>query len=90
MEITFDPAKDAANLAKHGVSLEWASDLDWETAVIKRDDRRNYGEVRYVAVGYIGDRLYFTAYVERDGGYRIISLRKASNREKAIYAKAEA
>lgn len=86
MEITFDPAKDAANLAKHGLSLEWASDLDWETAVIKRDDRRNYGEVRYVAVGYIGDRLYFTAYVERDGGHRIISLRKANPREIRTYA----
>ncbi len=89
MEITFDPAKDAANLAKHGLSLKLASDLDWETAAIKRDDRRDYGEVRYVAVGYIGDRLYFTAYVERDGGYRIISLRKASNREKSVYAKAK-
>jgi hypothetical protein len=34
MQIEFDPAKDAANLARHGVSLAIAGRLDWENALI--------------------------------------------------------
>ena len=34
MRIEFDPAKDLANQAKHGVSLILASELDWESALV--------------------------------------------------------
>ncbi len=30
MKIEFDPAKDASNHEKHGVSLTLAAELDWE------------------------------------------------------------
>jgi len=86
--VTFDPAKDAANRAKHGLSLAAAGDIDWDTALIERDDRRNYGESRMLGIGYIGLRLYFVVFVERDGVKRIISLRKANPREYFRYAKA--
>jgi uncharacterized DUF497 family protein len=47
----FDPAKDAINLSKHGVSLaRW---IDLEIFAIARDDRFDYGEVRYRAYGLI-------------------------------------
>lgn len=48
--------------------------------------RRDYGEHRMVAIGYIGLRLYGVVYVDRDGRRRIISLRKANSREEARYA----
>ena len=44
MSVEFDPAKNAANLAKHGISLARAADLDFQTAVIRPDQRRDYGE----------------------------------------------
>ena len=44
MHVTFDPAKEAANLKKHGVSLLDAVDFEWETAVVWPDQRRDYGE----------------------------------------------
>ena len=44
MNMTFDPAKNAANIAKHGVSLAMASELDWESALLWPDKRRDYGE----------------------------------------------
>jgi uncharacterized DUF497 family protein len=88
IEITFDPAKDAANRVKHGLSLAEAGRLEWDTALIDRDDRRDYGEARMLAIGYIGHRLYFVVFVERDGVRRIISLRKANPREYLRYAKA--
>ncbi|HEX4889961.1 MAG TPA: BrnT family toxin [Alphaproteobacteria bacterium] len=89
MLITFDPAKDATNLAKHGVSLAQAEHLDWATALLRYDERYDYGEVRIAGLGFIGSRLYFVVYVQRDETCRIISLRKANNREKKIYAEAQ-
>lgn len=87
-KIIFDPAKDLANRAKHGLSLAEADRLDWDTALIEEDDRRDYGEDRMLAIGYIGHRLHFVVFVERDGLRRIISLRKANPREYLRYAKA--
>ncbi|WP_341674955.1 BrnT family toxin [Niveibacterium sp. SC-1] len=87
MEITFDPAKDAANTAKHGVSLALAEQFEWDSAVVWPDTRRNYGEARMVALGYIADRLFCVAFVDRPDARRIISLRKANSREVNRYAK---
>ena len=50
MEIEFDPAKDAANVAKHGISLQAAEEFDWNAAIEREDDRFDYGETRFVAV----------------------------------------
>jgi uncharacterized DUF497 family protein len=51
MEIEFDPAKEAGNIAKHGVSLQATEQFDWDTAFEREDDRFDYGEVRFVALG---------------------------------------
>lgn len=53
MKIAFDPAKDATNIAKHGLSLLAAERFDWETALEREDDRFDYGEVRFVAIGRV-------------------------------------
>ncbi len=87
LKIIFDPAKDAANIEKHGLSLAEAGSLVWETAVTWPGTRRNYGELRMSAIGYIQRRLYFVAYVDCDIGRRIITLRKANPREYLRYAK---
>lgn len=87
MHIAFDPAKDAANFEKHGVSLALASDLEWDSAVTWPDARRAYGEPRLCALALLGERLYFVAFVDRSDGRRVISLRKANDREKLHYAK---
>lgn len=43
MKVTFDPAKDAANHDKHGVSLAQAAKLEWDTTLTWPDLRRDYG-----------------------------------------------
>ena len=90
MNVTFDPAKDAANLAKHGFSLLDAVGFEWETAVVWPDTRRDYGEARMVALGYIGLRIMALVFVDRPPEQpterRIISLRKANTREVKRYA----
>ena len=90
MNVTFDPAKDAANMAKHGVSLTEAAGFEWGTAVVWPDTRRDYGEARMVALGYIGLRIMALVFVDRPPEQptvrRIISLRKANSREVKRYA----
>jgi uncharacterized DUF497 family protein len=86
MNITFDLGKDAINIAKHGLSLADASKLDWECAMIWTDTRYEYGEERFSALVPLGNRLYFTAFVYRDESRRIISLRKANDKEVKCYA----
>lgn len=87
MKILFDPAKNAANLAKHGVSLALAGEMEWDEAVMWPDVRRDYGEPRMSALVLYGGRLFFVAFVDRANERRIITLRKANNREKMHYAK---
>lgn len=90
MNVTFDPAKDASNLAKHGFSLLDAVGFEWGTAVVWPDTRRDYDEARMVALGYIGLRIMALVFVDRPPEQpterRIISLRKANRREVKRYA----
>ncbi len=88
MNTTFDPAKDAANLAKHGVSLTEATRLDWDNALVSRDGRRDYGEARHVALVPMDDRLWVVVFTDRPEGRRVISLRKANLREYRHYEQA--
>jgi len=85
MQITFDPAKNQMNIAKHGIFLAMAVEFEWETALTWPDLRKNYGEDRMAGIGYIGLRLYYVVYVDRETR-RIISLRKANDREVKRYA----
>lgn len=86
MRIQFDQAKDAKNTGKHGVSLAAAAGFEWEDAVTWPDRRQNYGEDRIAGLGYIGDRLFYVVFVARGDDKRIISLRKANQREVRRYA----
>jgi uncharacterized DUF497 family protein len=85
MHIEFDPAKDASNQAKHGVSLSLAAELDWDSALVWSDDRFEYGELRLIALAPRSGILYYVAYVERGNARRIISLRRANRREVRHY-----
>lgn len=85
MEIEFDPVKDQANQAKHGLSLADASGFDFSTAHIEIDDRFEYGEIRIYALGLIGTRVHALVFTETAKGIRAISLRKANQREVKRY-----
>jgi uncharacterized DUF497 family protein len=86
VRIDFDPAKDEANRLKHGTSLALATQLEWGSALVWRDGRKEYGEERQSALALLGDRLYFVAFVDRADLRRAISLRKANIREVKKYA----
>lgn len=77
MTIEFDPEKDALNVAKHGVSLARAADLDIRAMV---DDGR-FVEARRRAYGFLDGLPHCLAFVDRDGTVRAISLRRAHLKE---------
>ena len=85
MRIEFDPHKDAANRARHGVSLALARELDWDAALVWVDDRFQYDEVRMIALAPKTNTLYYVAFVDRGSRRRIISLRLATRSEVKHY-----
>jgi uncharacterized DUF497 family protein len=85
MQISYDPAKDATNQLKHGVSLAVAASIDWTSAVTWVDIRMDYHEERMRGLGLIGNRVYAVVYVIRDQSRRVISLCKANHQEVMIY-----
>jgi hypothetical protein len=85
MRIEFDRAKDAANQAKHGVSLALAGELDWDAALVWVDERFEYDEIRVIALAPKTGILYYVAFVDRGEVRRIISLRRANRREVKYY-----
>lgn len=60
--------------------------FEWHTAIEFLDDRHR--EPRFVATGYIGDRLHVVVVIERGDRLRIISLRRATALERKRYAEA--
>ena len=90
MHISYDPAKNARNVRERGLSFDSAAEFDFGNALVKVDDRRPYGETRYVALGMMGARLHVLCFSETTDGIRVISFRKANAREVNRYAKAKA
>ena len=85
MIIEFDPAKDAANQAKHGVSLALAGEFDWD-AVRVTPARTERGETRMKVLGDVGGAIFSAIVTTRGTAQRIISLRRANRKERREYA----
>ena len=84
--LAWDERKRAANRAKHGVDFAIAERFDFETALVLVDDRKDYGETRYRAFGVIDGRLHVLVFTARSERIRVISLRRANDRERRNYA----
>lgn len=79
----FDPAKNEANIAKHGVSLGRADEMVIQAVI--EDDRQDYGEIRYRAFGLIDAVAHCLVFTDREGVLRAISLRRAHRKEMKRY-----
>ncbi len=85
MKFEWDEAKSLLNLQKHKVSFELAECLFNESMITTVDDRVDYGELRYTAYSMCEGSLFNVVYTERNSKIRIISVRKANEREKSKY-----
>ncbi|HEV2747256.1 MAG TPA: BrnT family toxin [Allosphingosinicella sp.] len=85
MIIGFDPAKRERNLAKHGLDLADAAKLLAGRCLERLDDRWDYGEDRWVSVGWLEGQLAVCVWSDWGEQARVISLRKATADEQAEY-----
>ena len=87
MKIEFDPAKSEKNIRERAIIFDLAVNFKLETAKIWQDTRNDYGEKRFIALGHIEKRLFSMVFTIRGDILRIISLRKANNKEVLDYEK---
>ena len=84
MEFEFDPAKSAANMAKHGIDFVEAQKL-WHDPERLEIPARSVDESRLQVVGTIGDTVWSAFVTTRDTRIRIISVRRARDEEATAY-----
>jgi uncharacterized DUF497 family protein len=80
----FDPAKSAANRAKHGIDFVAGQDL-WQDDAAIEAPARTEGEPRFLVVGRIGETTWAAIVTYRKETIRIISIRQARQEEVARY-----
>lgn len=86
LEFEWDQAKAKSNLEKHGVSFFTAAAIFRNERLERVDDREDYGEVRWIALGRAGTEVYRVIYAWRnENRIRIISAQKANQDEREIY-----
>jgi uncharacterized DUF497 family protein len=92
MTFDWDPAKDASNRVKHGVSFEAAQFAFDDPHAISEADRVVDGELRWKTMAMLRGRLLVIAHTLETHGHeefiRIISVRKATSRERNFYQEA--
>ena len=85
MEFEFDPAKRNATLQIRGLDMARAPDVFAGATLTVEDNRKDYGEPRYITIGFLANRMVILAWTQRGKVRRIISMRKANEREQAVY-----
>jgi len=85
MEFTWSEAKRAANLKAHGLDFVDAPRVFEGVTFTFEDDRFSYGERRFVTLGLLAGVPVSLVHTETDHEIRVISFRKATNREAQIY-----
>ena len=88
MNFQWDERKNQGNIRKHGFDFQDAERVFTGPVLIVADERRDYGEVRFTALGFLEDVLVFIAYSMRsEEDIRVISMRKATSAERRFYEK---
>lgn len=81
MEITFDPAKRDATLENRGLDFADAGKVFAGVTFDRIDDRFDYAEERWITAGLLDGRMVVLVWTPTPNGRRIISMRKANDRE---------
>ena len=88
MQFEWDERKNQSNLIKHGFDFGDAYRIFSLPMIVELDERENYGEDRFCAIGVLNRRVVLIVYTEtNDETIRIISLRKALSHERKYYEK---
>ena len=86
VRVEFDQAKRDVTLAERGLDFADAVSVFEGRSVTFEDERRAYGESRFITIGELGERMVVIVWTPRGDARRIISMRRANDREQALYA----
>ena len=86
MLIEFDPDKRDKALTERGLDFSRAAEVFEARHFTAEDERAGYSEPRYITVGQLDGRMVVMVWTPRGEARRIISMRKANEREQARYA----
>jgi uncharacterized DUF497 family protein len=85
MANSWDEAKRQATLHERGLDFADADRVFEGRVVTLPDDRRDYGEPRFITAGWLRGRFVVIVWTPRDGGRRIISMRHGHAGEEEHY-----
>jgi len=85
MQFEWDDEKDRTNRIKHGVSFSDATEVFQNIRLTAVDSRRDYGEMRKITIGEVHSGICVVVYTERNDVIRVISARRANQRERKKY-----
>ena len=87
MGIEYDQAKREKTLLERGLDFARADEIFAGIHFTGEDVRVNYQETRHISIGWLDKRLVVLVWTPRGGIRRIISMRKANEREKVLFAR---
>ncbi|VAW40124.1 hypothetical protein MNBD_CHLOROFLEXI01-4367 [hydrothermal vent metagenome] len=88
MQFEWDERKRRENIRKHGFDFRDAWRVFNLPMLVALDDRKEYGEDRWIGIGILKTRVVIVVYTERgDDNIRIISMMKALTNERIRYEK---
>jgi uncharacterized protein len=86
MQFEWDEAKNQANIRNHGIDFSGAQEIFRWPMMVALDDRRDYGEERWIGIGLLQGRVMVVVFAEpTEDSIRIVSVRKALSYERAQY-----
>ncbi len=85
MKIQYDPAKRQITLERRGLDFESISKVFDSFYLVREDDRKDYGEIRYVMLGLLDGKPVVCVWTPRGSAVRVISMRIADDEEREIY-----
>ena len=85
MGFQWDVEKSVANEAKHGISFLQAAQIFRSPILTRPDDRKDYGEQRFIALGTFDGEVLRVVFTERDGDIRLISAWRAGKHDRERY-----
>ena len=85
VRVEYNSVKRAATLETRGLDMARAGEVFDGATLTVEDDRRDYGENRYIAIGLLDGAMVVLVWTPRAGTLRVISMRKANERERRLY-----
>jgi len=82
---TWDETKRAKTLLERGLDFSDAETVFAGRHFTRTDDRKDYGEPRFITAGWIDDRFVVLVWTPRNNGRRIISMRHGHADEEKQY-----